>query len=72
MTVEQVKTYKHYINGQWVESHGGSIRTIVSPATGETLANVAEGTAADVDRAVEGAKAAFETTPRPASVRPRS
>ena len=30
MAVEQVKTYKHYINGQWVESQGGSIRTIVS------------------------------------------
>ena len=56
-----VRTYKHYINGAWVESQGGSIRTITSPATGEIVAEVAEGTAADVDRAVEAAKTAFDT-----------
>jgi betaine-aldehyde dehydrogenase len=56
-----VRTYRHYIDGSWVESQGGGSRTITSPATGEILAEVAEGTAADVDRAVEAAKTAFDT-----------
>ncbi|HYF12115.1 MAG TPA: aldehyde dehydrogenase family protein, partial [Actinomycetota bacterium] len=56
-----VRTYRHYIDGSWVESQGGGSRTITSPATGEVLAEVAEGTAADVDRAVEAAKTAFDT-----------
>ena len=56
-----VRTYRHYIDGSWVESRGGGSRTITSPATGEILAEVAEGTAADVDRAVGAAKTAFDT-----------
>ena len=56
-----VRTFKHYINGAWVESQGGGTRKITSPATGEIIAEVAEGTAADVDRAVEAAKTAFDT-----------
>ena len=56
-----VRTYRHYIDGSWVESQGGGSRTITSPATGEILAEVAEGTAADVDRAVGAAKTAFDT-----------
>jgi betaine-aldehyde dehydrogenase len=59
--VTDVRTFKHYINGAWVDSQGGGTRKITSPATGEIIAEVAEGTAADVDRAVEGAKTAFET-----------
>ena len=56
-----VRTYKHYIDGAWVESQDGGTRKITSPATGEIIAEVAEGTAADVDRAVEAAKRAFDT-----------
>jgi len=56
-----VRTFKHYINGSWVDSSDGGTRKITSPATGELLAEVAEGTAADVDRAVDAAKTAFET-----------
>ncbi len=56
-----VKTYKMFVNGEWVDSASGSVRTIVSPATGEVLGEVAEGDAEDVDNAVAGAKTAFET-----------
>jgi 1-pyrroline dehydrogenase len=56
-----VRTFKHYINGEWVDSSDGATRKITSPATGEIIAEVAEGTAADVDRAVDAAKTAFET-----------
>ena len=69
-----VKTYKMFVNGKWVDSSSGNARTIVSPATGEVLAEVPEGTAEDVDSAVAAAKTAFEgpgTTRRPASGRPR-
>jgi acyl-CoA reductase-like NAD-dependent aldehyde dehydrogenase len=56
-----VKDYKMFVNGEWVDSASGSTRTIVSPATGEVLGEVAEGSAEDVDNAVAAAKAAFET-----------
>ncbi len=56
-----VKTYKMFVNGKWVDSASGSVRAIVSPATGEVLGEVAEGSAEDVDNAVAAAKTAFET-----------
>jgi betaine-aldehyde dehydrogenase len=56
-----VKTYKMFVNGKWVDSASGGTRTIASPATGEVLGEVAEGSAEDVDNAVAAAKAAFET-----------
>jgi 1-pyrroline dehydrogenase len=52
--------HKMYIGGEWVESVGGELRTITSPATGEVLAQVQEGTAEDVDRAVDAATRAFD------------
>jgi 1-pyrroline dehydrogenase len=52
--------HRMFIGGKWVESAGGELRTIASPATGETLAQVQEGTAEDVDRAVAAATKAFD------------
>src|SRR5204863_1603681 len=46
------------INGRWAES-SKSFET-VNPATGEVLTHVAEASAADVDRAVNAARKAFE------------
>src|SRR5687768_7772034 len=51
--------FKHWINGQWVDSKDGKTRQIESPATGEAVATVAEGSAADVDAAVQAAHTAF-------------
>jgi aldehyde dehydrogenase (NAD+) len=49
-----------YINGRWVEPAAGSTLTeLVDPATGRTTGTLAMGTAADVDRAVAAARAAF-------------
>jgi len=50
---------KIYINGAWVESAGTGRIDVLNPATGEVIAQVAEGTAADVDAAVAAARAAF-------------
>lgn len=51
--------YKHWINGQWVDSQDGKTRTLTSPATGEVIAEVAEGSAADIAAAVAAAHEAF-------------
>jgi aldehyde dehydrogenase (NAD+) len=52
---------KHYINGQWTDSVGGRLHTVVNPATEQPVSEVMLGTAADVDAAVTAARAAFET-----------
>ena len=51
---------RNYINGEWVESSASEIHDIINPATEESIGRVAFGTSADVDRAVEAARAAFE------------
>src|SRR5450631_4420761 len=57
------KTRKMLINGQWVEAASGKTFPTYNPATGQVLANVAEGDREDIDRAVKAARAAFETGP---------
>lgn len=54
---------KMFINGEWVEALSGATRETINPANGEVLAAVAEGAAADVDKAVEAAKDAFYNGP---------
>lgn len=49
-----------YIDGQWVDpAPGATVMDIVNPATEALAGTVALGTAADVDRAVAAARAAF-------------
>src|SRR6476646_5722402 len=55
-----MKTYKLFIDGQWVDSESGKTFKTPNPATGETLAEVAEADKADVDKAVMAARRAFE------------
>ena len=58
-----VRETRLLINNKWVDPvEGGSFDTY-NPATGEVLARVAEGTAADIDRAVRAARAALESGP---------
>ena len=52
---------KFYIDGQWVDPLGGRVIDVIDPATEEAAGQVALGTAADVDRAVEAARRAFNT-----------
>ena len=52
-----------FIGGQWTEAASGKTFETPNPATGETLAWVAEGDAEDIDRAVRAARAAFEDGP---------
>ena len=54
---------KLLIDGQWVDAASGKTFPVYNPATGEVLANVAEGDKEDIDRAVKAARRAFETGP---------
>src|SRR5450432_3227627 len=54
---------KLLINGKWVEAASGKTFATYNPATGDVLANVAEGDREDIDGAVKAARAAFETGP---------
>jgi phenylacetaldehyde dehydrogenase len=52
-----------FINGQLVDAKSGKTFDTVNPATGETLATIAEGDAADIDLAVRAARRAFDDGP---------
>ena len=52
-----------FINGKWVDAASGKTFPTYNPATGEVLANVAEGDREDIDRAVKAARAAFDSGP---------
>src|SRR3954462_14177645 len=49
-----------FIDGAVVEAASGELRDIVEPATGEVLGRAAMAGEADVDRAVEAARAALD------------
>src|ERR1700748_352380 len=51
---------KLLINSQWVPSESGKTFATINPSTGEEICQVAEADAADVDKAVRAARAAFE------------
>jgi phenylacetaldehyde dehydrogenase len=52
-----------FIDGRWADAASGRTFETPNPATGETLAWVAEGDAEDIDRAVKAARRAFEEGP---------
>src|SRR5437899_410150 len=54
-----VSQQKNFVGGEWVDAVEGGTMEVLNPATGETIAEVPAGTAADVDRAVEAAKQAL-------------
>jgi len=57
------KPRKMLIDGKWVTSVSGKTFPTYNPATGEVLAQVAEGDKADIDAAVKAARKAFESGP---------
>jgi aldehyde dehydrogenase (NAD+) len=58
-----VRTTKLLINNEWVESTSGKTFPTINPTTGQEICQVAEAGAADVDRAVSAAQAAFNVGP---------
>ena len=51
------------INNRWVESESGETFATINPSTGEEICKVAAADAADVEKAVEAARKAFEQGP---------
>src|SRR5256885_2552838 len=56
-----VRTYQNYINGKWESASSGKTFPVYDPSTEEVIAQVAASEAADVDRAVKAARAAFDS-----------
>ncbi|HYU50929.1 MAG TPA: aldehyde dehydrogenase family protein, partial [Candidatus Limnocylindria bacterium] len=67
-TLEQVKSYRQFIGGEWVDAAGGETLTVENPANEQVVARVPASGEEDVDRAVKAAASAFEgwqkTTPQ--------
>jgi aldehyde dehydrogenase (NAD+) len=57
--------YDHFIGGTWQPSSERGTFATVNPATGAVLSEVAQGTAADIDRAVAAARQAYERVWKP-------
>jgi len=53
-----VRTLENFVGGAWVAATGDEARAIVSPVTGETLAEAPDASIADVDAAVDAARRA--------------
>jgi len=56
----EVKTYQMYINGEWVSSKSNKTFPVYDPSTEEIIAEVPDGNADDVNRAVAAARVAFD------------
>ncbi len=55
----KVRTLEFYVNGKWEEPAGSALHPVTNPATGQVIAQVPYATAAQVDRIVKQAHAAF-------------
>nr|WP_234365722.1 aldehyde dehydrogenase family protein [Streptomyces sp. RTd22] len=58
--MNRLPRHDHYIAGEWTAPADGGYFASVNPATAEPWYEAANGTAADVERAVGAARAAFE------------
>ena len=56
---QKTKTLKNYVGGSWVEVTGAELHDVINPATGAAIARVPFSTAANLDDAVQAAKAAL-------------
>src|SRR5271169_3958242 len=59
----KVSATKLLINGRWVDAASGKTFPTLNPSTGDPITQVAEADAADVDKAVAAARAAFDHGP---------
>ena len=58
-----MKTYRLYINGEFVAPQSAATIDVIDPATTDVIARVPDASAADVDRAAKAARAAFDEGP---------
>ncbi len=55
-----MKTYRLYINGEFVDAHSPETLDVIDPSTADIMARVPHADNVDVDRAVHAARAAFD------------
>jgi aldehyde dehydrogenase (NAD+) len=53
------RRFGHFVNGTWLQPSAGKYFDSTDPSTGEKLASVAQGSAADIDAAVRAARTAL-------------
>lgn len=69
----EILTYGLFIDGQWVDAADGGTVEVINPATEQVIGRVAQAGRADVRRAIEAARRAFDEGPWPRmSVRDRA
>jgi phenylacetaldehyde dehydrogenase len=56
---------KLLIDGKWIAAESGKTFSVINPATGKVIAQVAEADKQDIDKAVKAARKAFESGPWP-------
>jgi acyl-CoA reductase-like NAD-dependent aldehyde dehydrogenase len=61
MATTGAKTYRNYIGGEWVDATSGDTFESTNPATGDLIGVFPKSTVEDTDRAVEAAKAAYDS-----------
>ena len=54
-----MKKLQNFVNGKFIDSASGETTTLINPTTGEAFATAPNSNAADVDRAMKAASAAF-------------
>jgi betaine-aldehyde dehydrogenase len=59
------RSYQNFVSGKWEGAISGKTFPVYDPSTEEIIAQVAAADAADVDRAVKAARAAFDSGPWP-------
>ena len=58
---QELRTYKNYIGGEWVEAASGETFDVVNPTTEEVFATVPKGGREDAQRAIAVARDAFDS-----------
>jgi acyl-CoA reductase-like NAD-dependent aldehyde dehydrogenase len=57
----EVKHYRNYIGGQWLDAASGETFEVINPATEEVIATVPNGGREDAQRAIASAREAFDS-----------
>src|SRR5690348_15874892 len=55
-----IEVHGNFVDGREIEAGGGEMLDVRNPATGDVIARIPNSTAADIDRAMKSACAAFE------------
>jgi acyl-CoA reductase-like NAD-dependent aldehyde dehydrogenase len=62
---QDVKAYRNYIGGEWVDADSGETFDVINPSSGELIATVPKCGREDAHRAIAAAREAFDSGPWP-------